>query len=284
VSTPRKLGVPPGVVKVGVPTDRGEFAALRVDPAATTNGSVVLVPGWTGSKEDFREVLRPLADEGFTVLTYDQRGQFETATVDGGYTLADFAADLTAVATTLPQPVHVVGHSFGGLVVQRAVIAAPHVYRSATLLCSGPGPLPEWKHTLLRQMAEAIRVHGLAVAYAAKVAFDSTQPGYVAPAPEIAAFLERRFTSNAAESLRQISLHLVEASDVIDELATAGVPLLVAYGAGDDGWPPEVQDVMAKRLNAEVAVIPGGGHSPQVNAPAATVSVLTQFWTGQSVA
>jgi pimeloyl-ACP methyl ester carboxylesterase len=284
VSTPRRLGVPPGVVRVGVRTDRGEFAALRADPAATTNGSVVFVPGWTGSKEDFGEVLRPLADEGFTVLAYDQRGQFETATVDGGYAFADFAADLTAIATTLPQPVHVVGHSFGGLVVQRAVIAAPHVYRSATLLCSGPGSLPEPMHARLRQMADAISMHGLAVAYAAKVAYDSSRPDYVAPPPEVAAFLERRFTSNAAESLRRISLHLVEATDVIDELAAAGVPLLVAYGAGDDGWPPEVQDVMAKRLNADVAVIPGGGHSPQVNAPAATVSVLTQFWTGQSVA
>jgi pimeloyl-ACP methyl ester carboxylesterase len=287
VSTPRRLGVPPGVVKDRVRTDRGEFAALRADPAVTPYGSVVLVPGWTGSKEDFTETLRPLAGQGFTALAYDQRGQYETATVDGGYALADFAADVAAIAAGLPQPVHVVGHSFGGLVVQRAVIAAPEVYASATLLCSGPGPLPEWHHALLRQMADAIGAHGLAATYAAKVAYESTLPGYVPPPPEIATFLERRFTSNAAESLRQITLHLIDASndasddasDAIDQLAASGVPLLVAYGEGDDGWPPEIQDVMAKRLSAKRAVIPGGGHSPQVNAPSATVAVLTRFWT-----
>jgi pimeloyl-ACP methyl ester carboxylesterase len=284
VSTPRRLGVPRGVVKDYVQTDRGVFAALRADPRTTAYGSAVLVPGWTGSKEDFTEILRPFAAEGYTALAYDQRGQYETPAVDGRFTLDDFAADVAAIAARVPQPVHLVGHSFGGLVVQRAVIAAPRRYASATLLCSGPGMLPQWKHTVLRQMAEAIGAYGLAVTYAAKVAYESTQPGYVAPPSEIAAFLERRFTSNAPESLRQITLHLVEASDVIDQLATSGMPVLVAYGEGDDGWPPEVQNAMAQRLNAEVAVIAGGGHSPQVTAPAATVAALTAFWKAHSVA
>ena len=50
------------------------------------------------------------------------------------------------------------------------------------------------------------------------------------------------------------------------------------YGADDDAWPPEVQDRMAERLDAEQAVIPDAAHSPAVENPAATLRALLEFW------
>ena len=283
MSTPRALALPPGVARHTVHTERAAFAALRADPAGTPHGSAVLVPGWTGSKEDFAEILRPLADRGYAALTYDQRGQHETPGGEGGYSIEELAGDLAAIAGDLPAPVHLVGHSFGGLVVQRAILEEPTAYASATLLCSGPGALPEERRAGLRLMADIIAGHGLAVMYAVKQAHDSSQPGYLPPPPEIAEFLQRRFLSNAPECLRQMTLHLVEAADVIDELAALDLPILVAHGETDDGWPPDIQDTMAKRLGATLVVIARAGHSPAVEAPRATVEVLTGFWSRASV-
>jgi pimeloyl-ACP methyl ester carboxylesterase len=281
VSTPRVLGVPPGVTKTVVQTDRGPFAALQAVPGHATYGSVVLVPGWTGSKEDFTAVLRPIADKGIAALAYDQRGQFETPAGSRGYALEELATDLEVVAASMPSPVHLLGHSFGGLVVQHAVLAKPTAYASATLLCSGPGPQPAWKHGLLRLMADSISAYGLAPTWATKRAYDASQPGYLPPPADVAAFVERRFLTNAPESLREMTLHLIEAPDVIDKLAATGTPILVAYGETDDGWPTAIQAAMAKRLHATLAVIAGTGHSPAVEDPAATAAVLTRFWTAQ---
>ena len=54
--------------------------------------------------------------------------------------------------------------------------------------------------------------------------------------------------------------------------------ILVLYGEHDDGWPPELQAEMARRLDAECVVIPGAVHSPAVEAPETTAHALTRFW------
>src|SRR3954470_20839418 len=41
-------------------------------------GTVLMVAGYTGSKEDFAPLLAPLADAGYRVVAIDQRGQYES--------------------------------------------------------------------------------------------------------------------------------------------------------------------------------------------------------------
>jgi len=239
---------------------------------------VVLVPGWTGSKEDFTTLLAPLAGRGYVAVAYDQRGQFETPGRTGGYSLAELASDLLAIAATLPAPVHLVGHSFGGLVVQHAVLAQPRAVASVTLMCSGPSALPEDRHAMLRLLADGVMAHDMPTVYAAKIAHESDQPGHVTPPSDVADFLRRRFVGNDPESLRAMSLHLVEAPDAIEALAATGAPVLVTYGETDDGWPRDLQDSMANRLDADLVVIPGCGHSPAVDAPREMAQVLVDFF------
>ena len=77
MSTPRSLNLPKGVEATTIETSRGAFAthAIRVTDAVA---HVLLIPGWTGSKEDFTPILPLLASVGFDATAYDQRGQFET--------------------------------------------------------------------------------------------------------------------------------------------------------------------------------------------------------------
>lgn len=261
---------------------RGPFATLHAHLAesAPRHGAALLVPGWTGSKEDFTAVLRPLAAQGYEVLALDQRGQHETPGPDdaAAYALDALADDLLAVTGALDGPVHLLGHSFGGIVAQRAVIRDPAAFASLTLLCSGAGPVPQERHVLLRLMADAISAYGLAPTYAAKLAHDRSQPTYVDPGPEAVAFLERRFVANAPASLRAMTLHLVEAPDLVEDVAAIGVPALVAYGAQDDGWPTDGQEAMAERLHAELVRLDDAGHSPAVDDPEGLAAVLTAFW------
>ncbi|HSI93661.1 MAG TPA: alpha/beta hydrolase [Jiangellaceae bacterium] len=279
MSTPRFLALPDGVRAERVQTSRGEFATLSAGAAGPV---ALLVPGWTGSKEDFLAVLAPLAAAGCRAVAVDLRGQYETPGTGAAesYTLPELAADLVVLAGRLAdpgQPVHLVGHSFGGLVARAAVLHAPAEIDSLTLLCSGPAGIPADRRQLLQAMADAIPALGLATTWQAKRSFERSQGAPEAP-EEIERFLERRFLASDPVGLRAFTEHLIAAPDEVPALADTGVPVLVAYGVADDGWPPAEQERMAVRLGAQLSVIDGAGHSPAVERPEETVLLLTEFW------
>lgn len=193
MSTPQSVTVPDGVEATRVETPRGSFAAhvARIDAPA---GHVLLVPGWTGSKEDFTPLLPLLAQAGFDATAYDQRGQFETpGTPQDDYTLPALAADAAAVAGAVAdRPVHVIGHSFGGLVAQTAAVEHPTRWRSLSLLCTGPGALGDSPTRPLRRLAEAIGTVPLLDLHRLR-----ERATAVPPPADVAAFLERRFVANS---------------------------------------------------------------------------------------
>lgn len=276
MSAPPFLHLPAGVRATRIRTERAEFAVLE---AGSEPRNVVLVPGWTGSKEDFLAVLAPLADAGYRAVAVDQRGQYETpgSALEADYTLASLTEDLISLIDQIGPPVHLVGHSFGGVVARRATIADAEAVASLTLLGSGSGPVRTDSHALLQAMANAIPAIGLPATWEAKRAYERAQGG-VDPPPEIERFMQARFLANHPMSIRAMTLHLTTAEDVIDALAETGVRVLVAYGADDDGWPIADQRSMADRLGAPVAVIEQAGHSPAAEQPEQTAAVLRRFW------
>lgn len=265
MSTPRTLVLPPGVEVATVGTDRGTFAVHRTT-RADARGHVLLVPGWTGSKEDFTPLLPLLADAGFAATAYDQRGQHETSGSDADdYSLAGLAADAAALAgvTSPDGPTHLLGHSFGGLVAQTAAADLPEVWRSVSLLCTGPGALGSTPSRPLERLVEALdgdRPMG-DIFRELKAADLGTHP------PDVEAFLLRRFEGNARRGLRDVTQHLVDAPERVADVAATGLPVWVGRGEGDDAWPHEAQDAMAALLGTTVHVIPDADHSPAVENP-----------------
>jgi pimeloyl-ACP methyl ester carboxylesterase len=274
--------LPDGVHAATLETDRGNFATLQARPdVGTPLGTVLLIPGWTGSKEDFTPLVDHLARYGWITVAVDQRGQFETPgpADPSAYTLAEFGADVVAMSKALGGYSQLVGHSFGGLVAREAVLTDPTVFSSITLLCSGPAAFSdEVTRQGLQMLAFGLENLPIEQVYDLKLDHDSKEPTYVAPPGDVAAFLRKRFTGNAPIGLAEITKRLLDTDDRTDQLASSGVRAQVVYGETDDGWPLPVQDAMAEVLGVQAQVVPSAGHSPAIDQPAATARILVDFF------
>lgn len=269
---PRLIDLPSGPVAVLDTAQQGD---------APTRGNVLLVPGYTGSKEDFAPILGGLADAGFRALALDQPGQHESP---GPGERSAYAVDLLAhvvlqAADQLsPEPVHLLGHSFGGLVCRAAAIAAPQRWRSLVLLGSGPSAITGERLERMRLLEPVFAAGGMPAILAAMEELDRLNPRLVQAPPELKAFLRQRFLASSPEGLQGMGDALRSEPDRVAELAATGLPLLVAYGEDDDAWRPATQAEMASRLGARHEVIAGAAHSPAVEQPTRTLDVLTNFW------
>lgn len=287
MSTPRSLQHPDGVRRSTVATSRGDFAALEALPVAgpADRGTALLVPGYTGSKEDFLAVLPELAADGRRVIAIDQRGQYETPGPDdpAAYTLPELAADIIAVLHATGAS-HLVGHSFGGLVTREAVLADPlRLPKSLTLMSSGPAEPTGPRSAELRDTLAYL--DGSTDDLRAKVTrmwHGTLEPRALAdgvPEP-VVAFLRERTLRSSPTGFAAMGLALLKVQDRTPELAKLGLRTLVLYGEQDNTWSPAEQEEMAARLTASRVCVPAAAHSPAVEAPATTAAALTAFWNG----
>ncbi len=273
---------PHSAARVRVRVPGATLAALQAEPANPVGAVAVLVPGYTGSKEDFSALLDPLRSAGLSVLAVDLPGQYESSGPDRepeylpdplGRTLAALVADLAADGDR----VLLLGHSYGGLVCRSAVLAGAPV-TGLTLLDSGPGALPAGERRALIDATEPVmRTEGIEAVQRLREARDG-----IAEPPELAALLRARFLRSSTAGLLGMATGLRTEPDRVTELAatlrTGAIPCLVVFGESDDAWPVAVQREMAARLGAEVAVVSGARHSPNTENPDALLDALLPIW------
>jgi pimeloyl-ACP methyl ester carboxylesterase len=280
VSVPKHLQPDPLVTPAKVPAASGELAALLAapPPGGAAKRGVLLVPGYTGSKEDFWHLLPILARAGRRATAIDLRGQYESGGPEDltAYSTDALAKDVASLLAGSPEPLHLVGHSFGGLVCRAAVLSGAPV-SSLTLLGSGPGALGGHRAALVEAMRPMLHDGGVPQVWEATAALNAAAAAL--QPPEVRAFIERRFLASPAAALLGMGEELANAPDRTGELAASGVPVLVACGENDDAWSPEEQRQMAERLGAPYVTFPGTGHSPAVDDPDAVAESLETFWT-----
>src|SRR4051794_26248626 len=111
---------------------------------------LVLVHGFTGGRVDFADVIDALAADR-RVVAWDHRGHADsTNTGDPStYTFDQLVDDMAAAVDDLGlERFHLLGHSMGGIVAQRYVLASPERVASLILMDTGgeamKGIPPEW--------------------------------------------------------------------------------------------------------------------------------------------
>lgn len=233
---------------------------------------VLLVPGVTGSKEDFTLMFPGLAAAGYRVESYDLAGQYESAGAGprregkggGSSTHYDhelFVADMIAVLESGRRPVHVLGYSFAGTIAQLALARRPDLFASISLLSCPPRPGQAFR-TVKRigwfsgiaggRLGAALMVWGIRL--------------NVIPArPTRLRFVKHRFAFTRRDSIADVIRLMKATPDLREVLAASPIPKFVAVGA-HDLWPTGLHQEFAEAIGARIAVY-STGHSPCETTP-----------------
>ena len=224
-----------------------------------------------------------LAKLGWRAVAIDQRGCYETAgsELETDYTMTEFATDLKELLNTFTEPVHLLGHSFGGLVTQATALTGVKL-ASLTLFCSGPGAIPGTSYDWLKDFQADLRAGNKATRIDTSIA-EMKAAGQIKNA-EVEQFLRNRWSGSKTAALLGKAQILIDQADLSEQLAkltAAGLPVLVAHGVNDDAWPISQQQELAEMIKGEYVVISNSAHSPNVENVAETTTVLDQFWRSQ---
>ena len=230
----------------------------------------VLVHGFTGANLDFDDHLEALA-ESHRVLAPDNRGHGNSTNFAkrDAYSLDLLAADTIAFleAVAGPHPVDLLGHSMGGMIALRVVLARPDLVRSLILMdtaaesLGGDGTLPAGVEDLvgavgLLEMQRKVPPMPEALAF-------REQRG----AEWVAANEEARLLRMDPEAFLGLMPEVFGGPSLLDRLGEIRCPTLVIVGAHDAPFLAASRRLADGIAGARLVEIEGAWHSPQRTHP-----------------
>jgi pimeloyl-ACP methyl ester carboxylesterase len=170
----------------------------------------------------------------------------------------DFEPDAELIAGLLAEPMHVVGHSYGGIVSLLAAARRPAAVRSLTVIEPPAFGVARGHDAVERFLPDLFELYRDGPADPASLlrAFYSL----VGVPGEVPAELDGSMRQGA-EALRR-ERGPWEARIPLERLSKASFPKLVVSGAHEPAFDA-VCDELERGLSAKRAVVPGAGHAPQ---------------------
>lgn len=246
---------------------------------------LLLVHGYTGSKEDFGDWVLPLAAEGWHVVVPDLRGHGDSEKPhgDASYSLSTLAADLDALVDVLGwDRFALLGHSMGGMLAQLLALPTPDRLDALILMDTHHGALETIDPDLVVLGAELARTAGMDAIADALAALDSpldtaASLAFAAANPAWGAFTEQRLRSCSPHMYATLLEEITSTADRLEQLAALRVATLVIVGAQDEPFLEPSRAMAATIVGAQLVVVPEAGHSPQLEAPEAWWASVSGF-------
>jgi pimeloyl-ACP methyl ester carboxylesterase len=234
---------------------------------------LVMVHGFTGAKEDFADHAGRFAEHA-SVVTFDHRGHGASDKPDDvdAYSLDRLASDTIAVLDALElDRVRLLGHSMGGMVARRLVLAHPERVEALVLMDTSHGPPRGIEPELALVAGEVALTEGMDALRAlvdevrplgteADERLRAERPGYVE-------FGDRKWDATAPAAYAGLARAIVLQPDQLDAMRSIACPTLVVVGEQDTPFLDDSEAMAATVPGATLRVIADAGHSPQFEAP-----------------
>jgi pimeloyl-ACP methyl ester carboxylesterase len=243
--------------------------------------ALVLIHGLGGSTHWWDELV-PKLTTSYHVIRIDLLGHGQSAKpADGDYSIPEQGHRVGQVLDRLGiTHALVVGPSTGGYVATALAEQRGDLVTALTLIDTGPrmdafisdGPVgklieaPGVGQLLWRVRTDGILRRGLSTAFA---------PGFKIPQQLVDD--TRAMTYHALIATSHASDDYLNQRPMPDRLTGLGKPLLVIFGEQDQRWHSSYAALYRAVPGARVELLPGVGHSPMIEDPARTATILLNF-------
>jgi pimeloyl-ACP methyl ester carboxylesterase len=288
-------GVPSALRAIGTRSGAGRDeteAAMRIttddgvglEVERTGSGPpLVLVHGFYGAKEDFADHVDRLGEHA-TVVSFDLRGHGESDKAEdaAAYSLDRMAADVLAVADALGLATfRLLGHSMGGMVARRVVLAHPDRVAALALMNTSPGRPDGMDPEMMELGAQIALSDGMDELRRVMDAFGplrtpaddrvrAERPGYIE-------YGDEKWMATPPIAWATIVREMATQPDQLEEMRAIGCPTLVIVGEQDTPFFEPSRQMGAVIPHAQLDVIPDAGHSPQFENPGAWFAAVAGF-------
>jgi len=243
---------------------------LEPVPALRSAVSIVLVHGVPDTTAMWDPLVDALARDDVVRLALPG---FATPVPEGFSCTKEAYTDwVVGQLEAIGEPVDVVGHDWGSLLVQRVAVTRPDLVRSYTLANA--------------VMTETFRWHDLAVAWQTPEVGEQVMEAMVGDA--LAQGLREGGHPDAARAAEGVDATMKacilglyrSAIDIATEWSPREAlarPGLVLWGSGDPFAPPDDPRLASAVMDAELALV-DGGHWAIVEHPTVAANALTRLW------
>jgi len=221
------------------------------------------------------DAIAPELAKSFRVIVPELPGFGRSQAVSGG--LAEIADRMAAAVRDAAGGTEaiVLGNGYGGFVALQMAIRHPDIAARFIFADCGAA-FSEAGREAFRNMAAASKAKGLAAI--SDVAMRRLfAPEFQAGHPKLMADRRAAFLNTDPNVFRAACAQLAEL-DLRGELHQVQTPALVLVGEQDEATPPAMSHELAARLpDAQLKIIPGCAHVPQLQAPEIFLAAIADF-------
>ena len=237
---------------------------------------VLALHGWFGDQTKFQPLGNALSLNEFTYACVAYRGYGVSRQISGNYTMKEIAADALEVADKLGwKEFSLIGHSMGGMAVQRILADAPARVRKLVAVTPVPAsgvPFDEQGWQLFSGAAASLDNRRMIIDFSTGNRLSKAWIDHMARYSEETA--TREAFAGYLQAWAKTDFHA--------EIKGKTLPVKVIVGANDGALTADVMKAtyLAWYPNASLEVMPNAGHYPMNETPVALATSIEAFLRG----
>ncbi len=234
---------------------------------------ILILHGWWGDYSAYEAMLPYLDSKSFTYAFMDYRGYGKSIDMVGDHSIEQIATDAIALADYLGwEKFHAVGHSMGGMAVQKIMQKAFGRVKSVIAITPVPAsgsPLDEDGRTLFHGAANSDENRTGILNFITSSRLSKSWYDYI---------VRRSHETTTTEAFHDYMLAWTE-TDFLDEVIGNETPVLVLVGENDQAI---TADAMTQTLldwypNATFDIIQNSGHFPMSETPVRLAMIMENY-------